>query len=94
MTKEELAEATNQFDEEFVFEKARPLTPEEREQWNRLKRKRGRPKNGKGFQRISLSIERGLLKRVSALARKRDMPRSQLVAQALEAVLLQANGKS
>lgn len=57
MTTEELAAATKQFDEPLIAEKARPLTPEEREQWRKAKRKRGRPRTGQGFQRISLSIE-------------------------------------
>ena len=71
MTTKELAEATKQFDECFVIDHSRPLTAAERAQWNRLRRKRGRPKVGRGFKRISVSMEQGLLKRVTALAKKR-----------------------
>ena len=87
MTPTELAGATKQFDEPFVVDKSRPLSPAEREQWKRIKRKRGRPRNGQGFQRVSVSIERGLLKRATALARKRRLSRSQLFAQMLEKAL-------
>jgi hypothetical protein len=91
MSSAELAEATKQFDESLVVDQSRLLTPAEQEQWKRLKRKRGRPRNGQGYQRISVSLERGLLQRASALAKERQVSRSQLVAQLLERAL--AEGK-
>ena len=87
MTTPELAEATRQFDEPFVVDRSRPLNPQEKKEWNRAKRKRGRPKNGQGFQRISVSMERALLKRVTALAKKRRLSRSKLIAEVFERVL-------
>lgn len=39
MTTEELREATKQFDEEFVFERSKPLTPEMKARWKRAKAK-------------------------------------------------------
>jgi hypothetical protein len=87
MSAEELAAATSQFDEPLSADKSRPLTKDEREQWNRVKRKRGRPRTGQGFERISVSLEKGLLRRATALARKRRLSRSRLVALALEQTL-------
>ncbi len=87
MTTDELADATKQFDEPFVADQSRPLTPAEREQWNRTKRKRGRPRVGQGFKRVSVSLEQGLLRRVTALARKRHISRSKLLAMVLEEAL-------
>jgi len=87
MNAKELAEATKQFDEPFVVDQSRPLTPAEREQWNSASRKRGRPKVGQGFKRVSVSLEQGLLKRVTALAKKRRISRSSLVAKVLEQAL-------
>ncbi len=84
MTPAELAIATERFDKEFVTDEARPLTQDEQDQWIRVKAKRGRRKVGEGFQRISVSIEQGLLKRVTALAKERRISRSQLLAQALQ----------
>jgi hypothetical protein len=82
-----LKAATKQFDKPFVVDDSRQLTPEERKHWARAKRKRGRPKNGQGFRRISVSIEGGLLKKVTALAKKRRMSRSKLMADALAEVV-------
>lgn len=87
MTPEELEKATQQFDEPFVADKSRPLTKVEKEQWQKIQNKRGWPKRGLGYQRISLSIERGLLRQATALAKKRRISRSQLVAQALATAL-------
>ena len=90
MTTKELAEATKQFDEPFVVDKSRPLTVAEREQWRRARRKRGRPKVGQGFKRVSVSLEKGLLKRATALAKKRRLSRSKLFAQMLESALVES----
>jgi hypothetical protein len=87
MTTEELAEATKQFDEPFVVDRSRPLTAAEQEQWDRVKRKRGRPKVGRGFKRVSVSIEQSLLCRATALAKKRGVSRSRLFAELLEEAL-------
>jgi hypothetical protein len=83
MNARQLEAATRQFDEPLVIDKSRPLTNQERQQWRRIKRKRGRPKNGQGFRRISVSIEGGLLKKATALAKKRRVSRSKLFAQLL-----------
>jgi hypothetical protein len=87
MTADELAAATKQFDEEFVIDKSRPLTRTEREQWKQFKRKRGRPKTGVGCQRIAVSIEKGLLRKVDAFGKKRGISRSRLIAQAVEKMM-------
>jgi len=47
MTTEELREATKQFDEEFVAEKGRPLTPEEQALWEEVKAKPPTPTTAK-----------------------------------------------
>ena len=89
MNPEELAKATKHFDEPFVLDQSRPLNSAENEQWNRVIRKRGRPKVGEGFKRVSVSLEQGLLNRVTALAKKSRISRSMLVAKALEQALAQ-----
>lgn len=94
MTTAELAEATKQFDEPFVIDQSRPLTAAEKARWQRAKRKRGRPKSGQGFTRISVSIERGLLKQATALAKRRRIARSKLFAQAIAKELTTAEARS
>ena|SRR3990172_300544 len=87
MTAAELEQATKQFNEPSAADRSRPLKPAERKQWTRAKRKKGRPKVGNGCTRVSVSMERGLLKRVTALAKQRRVSRSRLLAEVLELVL-------
>jgi hypothetical protein len=81
---------TSAFDREFAADAARPLTPAQRNLWKRAKRKRGRPKTGQGVRTISLSVEKGLLRRADALAKRRKITRAALVAEGLKAVLAKA----
>jgi hypothetical protein len=84
---EELREVTKEFDEPFVKDRAEPLTPEMKAQWERAKLKRGRPMKGHGAKVISLSVERDLLGRADALAEEQGMTRADLVAKGISAVL-------
>jgi hypothetical protein len=68
----------------------KPLTPQQRKAWNRFRerrRPRGRPKAGGGAMVISLTIERGLLTRADALAKRDGVSRAQLVARGLKLLL-------
>ena len=51
MTGEQLAAATAEFDQKMAVLHSRPLTPEERRWWNRVRRRPGRPRRGKGAPR-------------------------------------------
>jgi hypothetical protein len=62
---------------------SRPLNPAERARWNRIKKKMGRPKIGKGIKVISLSVERDLLKRADAYAKAAGLKRSAVFAAGL-----------
>ena len=86
MTAKELAKATAKFDKEFVIDESREATPKEKAQWQR-KRRRGRPRTGKGVRVVSVSIESGLLERADRLAKKLKLRRTQLIARGLEEVL-------
>jgi hypothetical protein len=79
-----------EFDREFVADKARPLTAAERRRWEKARRKPGRPLVGEGVKVVSLSVEKGLLRRTDALARRRKLTRAELVAEALRDVLSRA----
>jgi len=87
MDAKQLAKATKQFDEELVIDKSRPLTIEDRAQWNKAKRKRGRPKVGKGVKVISVSLEMGLLAEADKLAERKGITRAKLITYGLKAVL-------
>jgi hypothetical protein len=90
MNAQELARATAEFDKEFIGDTFKPLTPEMRARWEKAKRKPGRPRVGKGVDVISVSVEKGLLARSDALARRLKVRRSALIARGLRAVLAAA----
>jgi hypothetical protein len=84
MNADELAVATSDLDREFIAETARPLNARERAQHVRAAaRGRGRPPVGKGAARINISIERGLLKKADAVARREKVSRSELIGRAI-----------
>jgi len=87
MNAEELERATKEYEREFIIEESRPLSPEGEKLWRRAKNKPGRPRMGKGAKVISVSVEKGLLVRSDALARKLKVRRAQLIARGLRAVL-------
>jgi hypothetical protein len=87
MTTAELREATKEFDEEFVGDKARPLSPEMKARWERAKAKGERPQNGKPEQTIAVRLDEALLKRCTALAKKKRLSRDALIARGLRALL-------
>lgn len=87
MNTEELAEATAEFDQEFIIDSFHPLTPEARARWERAKRKPGRPKLGKGSKVISVSVEKSLLEKCDRLAKRKRVTRASLIARGLRTVL-------
>jgi hypothetical protein len=74
------------FNREIPLRETRPLTPADRKLWEKAKQK-GRPTVGRGSKVISLSVERGLLDRADALAKRKGVSRAALVAAGLNAVL-------
>jgi len=65
--------------------RSRPLNRGQRAKWERAtKKKMGRPKIGAGCVAISLTLEKGLLKRADAYAKSHGLKRAQLIAQALK----------
>jgi hypothetical protein len=90
MNAAELREATKEFDEDFVFERTRPLTAKMKAQWARMKRKRGRPPVGLGAAKIRVSVERGLLRQADSFAKRLHVSRSELIAQGIRALIAAA----
>jgi hypothetical protein len=73
-----------EFDKEFVGKTFGPLPDRERKLWRKAKRKRGRPRIGRGADGVLISLERTLLKRADAYAKSHGISRSKLVAKGLE----------
>ena len=86
-TARELRSETARFDEDMVVDKSRPLTTEEREWREKLRRRPGRPRRGRGAKVISVSVEQELLTRSDALARSLGISRAMLIERGLKAVL-------
>jgi hypothetical protein len=93
MTTEELREATQEFDEEFVADQAKPLTPAMRNRWNRATTRPPRAEDGPGQQTIAVHLDKALLDRCIALAKKKHISRDALIARGLKA-LLAAEGET
>jgi hypothetical protein len=89
MTTNELADATQEFNQEGVAETFRPMSASEEAAWRAAVQKRliGGTANGKQVKVVSLGIEADLLSRADALAKKRGISRAKLVAEGLEVVL-------
>jgi hypothetical protein len=64
-----------------------PLTARQRSAWRKFRKNMGRPKIGKGSKVISVSVEKDLLKRVDAFAKRQRMTRSELIARGMRAVM-------
>jgi hypothetical protein len=86
MTTEELREATKEFDEEFVFERTKPMTRVMKARWERAKAK-GASENGKSEATITICLDKDLLARSAALAKKKRLSQDALVARGLRALL-------
>jgi hypothetical protein len=67
--------------------RAKPLNAKQRATWRAIKKKMGRPKIGKGSQPISLTVEKDLLRRADAYAKRHGLKRAELVAEGLRLVL-------
>ena len=67
-----------------------PLTAAQRRLHAQVRRRRGRPRKGRGAQIISLSIEKDLLKRAERLAKEQGLSRSDVFTRGLRAFLVLA----
>jgi hypothetical protein len=87
MSTAELRKATRQYDEEFAPDaEAKPLSPAQK-QIHRQARKVGRPKLGKGSAIVSLSVEKELLARADAYAKREGLGRSELFIRGLKSLI-------
>jgi len=91
MNAKELGRATAEFDRPFVVDEFGPPDAAAKKQLARAKKKRGRPRRGGGAKVISLSVERSLLRKTDALARRLHLSRARIVELGLQRVLLEAS---
>jgi hypothetical protein len=86
MTTKELQEATKEFDKEFVAEESQPLTPQMRARWQRAQNKKPPAENGENEKTIVVRLEKALLDRCTALAKKKRISPDALIARGLKAL--------
>ena len=92
MNKQELAEATKEYDRENLNPKSLPVSARERALHQRFirnlkaeaKRSRGRPKLGKGARSVLITIDPTLLKQADYFAKKNHLSRSALFAHGVQ----------
>jgi hypothetical protein len=82
-----LSRLTAEFDRENVVDEFHALSPASRRKWATVKRKPGRPRKGLGVKVISISVERTLLARSDAVARRMGVTRAGLIERGLKAIL-------
>jgi hypothetical protein len=66
--------------EDVTFDNTRPLTPEARRALNRAASKGGHPRVGAGARRINVTVEKTLLDRADAYARRHGLTRRSFTA--------------
>ena len=83
----ELRKATRQYDEEFTADvESKPLNVAQKK-IHQQARKVGRPKVGKGSAIVSLSVEKTLLARADAYAKRQGLGRSELFIRGLKSLI-------
>jgi hypothetical protein len=87
MTRAEFDAEVARFDRPIPLRETRAMTPAERRQWQRAKRRPGRPRRGKGTRVISLSVEQTLLEKADRAAKRAGISRAALFEMGLHAVL-------
>ena len=84
-----LGRLTAEFDREDSADEFHELSPGSQRRWVRVKRKPGRPRKGQGVKVISVSVEKTLLARSDALARRMGVTRSGLISAARSGLVAQ-----
>jgi hypothetical protein len=74
-------------DQEFVGDKAQPLSKEMKARWVRAKAKGTSVANGSTEAHIAVRLDKSLLMRCNALAKKKRLSRDTLIARGLRALL-------
>ena len=91
MTAAELRAATREFDQELPLGPdglpGRPMNAAERKQWQKVRRKMGRPKIGKGVKRVMVSLEADLLKQSDRFAKQHGLSRSKMISAGLRKLM-------
>jgi len=89
MNTAELAQATREFEDDYAFERGRPLTADGRKA-HALARAKGDREGARRTKVIALPVDRATLREADAFARRHGLTRSQLFARGVRAVMVAA----
>ncbi len=86
-TLQELEATTRDLDREFILDSFGTMTPEAATAWERARRKQREKGNAAGTRKVSVTIDRDLLRRADRTAKRLKVSRSWLVKVTLERAL-------
>jgi hypothetical protein len=87
MTARELDAEVAKFDRQLIIDETRPMTPAERAQEERARRKGANAAGASDVKRVVVKLDAQLVRRADAWARKHGTTRGTLIAYALQTVL-------
>lgn len=94
MTEAEFDALAETLDRPIPLSETRRFTAAEKKQWERAKRRPGRPRRGNGVRVISLSVEQTLLERADQVAQDKGMSRAALFELGLRSILPRVKRKA
>jgi hypothetical protein len=91
LSREEKDKVWRYYDREKIpMSESRPLNTNERAQFERVRRRVGRPKVGQGAKVVAVTMEKGFLSRVDAYAKKHALKRAEMITRGLRLVMGEA----
>lgn len=84
MTPSERDAEVKKFDAGLSLDDLRPLSAKNTLLWEAAKRRRGRPRLGKGAVKVLVTMDPALLEQVDRYVKDRHLKRSQLISRALK----------
>ena len=93
MTGAEKKQASKEFDQEFIIDSFRELTPQERAQWEQIQRDLKTTGPHPLYKTVRLRLPRNLVRELDALARQKKISRTKLILLGLGVFLSQQREK-
>jgi hypothetical protein len=87
MSSAERHAAVKQLDREISFEETKPLSLKAKALWERSRRGRGSPRNGRHTKAVVVAVDESLLERTDQYAEEHGLSRSELIERGLQAIL-------
>jgi hypothetical protein len=93
LTDEEKREATKEFEQEFISDTFRELTPQERAHWEQIQKRLKLTHPNLSYRSVKTRLPTYLIKELDALAKERKVSRSKMISLALGVYLARQREK-